>query len=175
MIVVIDTNVPVVANGRSEQASPDCVLACVQKLRRVTQRGRVVLDDQWRIVREYQANLRSSGQPGVGDAFLKWILTNLANTKRCELVTITPIGNGMNFQEVPSDPALKNFDRSDRKFVAVALAYSQHPPILQAIDIKWWDVKDSLHRNGVKVEFLCQQDLQRLQTSRKKRQRRRTR
>jgi len=173
MTVVVDTNVPVVANSRSGQASPDCVLVCLQRLDRITRTGRVALDDQWRIIREYQANLRSSGQPGVGDAFLKWILTNLANPERCELVSITPVGDETNFQEFPSDTALRRFDPSDRKFVAVALAHSQHPPIIQAIDSKWWEFRIPLRRNGVKVEFLCQQDLQRLQTLKGKRGRRR--
>jgi hypothetical protein len=175
MIVVVDTNVPVVANSRSGQASPDCVLVCLQRLVRITRTGRVALDDQWRIIREYQANLRSSGQPGVGDAFLKWILDNRANPERCELVKITPIDNEKSFQEFPSDPALRHFDRSDRKFVAVALAHSQRPPILQAIDSKWWAFRAPLRRNGVNVEFLCQRDLQRLRTQKGKRRGRHTR
>ena len=172
MMVVVDTDVAVVANRRSEQASADCVRMCVQRLERITKEtDQLVLDDQWRIIREYQNNLRSEGQPGVGDAFLKWVLTNWKNPKRCQLVTITQVGNNeTDFREFPSDPALKGFDRSDRKFVAVALAHSQHPPILQAVDSKWWKVKEALERNSVKVEFLCPHDMQRLQTSKRKRQ-----
>jgi hypothetical protein len=76
-----------------------------------------------------------------------------------------------NFLEFPVDRALKNFDRSDRKFVAVALAHPERPPILQAVDSKWWGFKDALNRNGVRVEFLCPDDLQRLQVRKAKRQR----
>src|SRR5262249_4906186 len=135
-----------------------------------------VLDDQWRIIREYRSNLRSEGQPGIGDALLKWVLTNWKNPKRCQLVTITQVGdNETDFLEFPSEPALQGFDPSDRKFVAVALAHAQRPPILQAVDSKWWDMKEALERNNVKVEFLCPYDMQRLQTSNRGKRQRRTR
>jgi hypothetical protein len=164
-MVVVDTNVAVVANGRSEQASPDCVLNCARQLRRITSGAeKLVLDDQWMIIREYQSNLRFSGQPGVGDAFLKWVLTNRYNAERCELVSITLIidESGMTFEEFPSDPALSGFDRDDRKFVAVALAHSQKPPILEAVDTGWWVFRKALCRNGVKVKFVCEDDIRRL-------------
>jgi len=169
MMVVVDTNVAVVANRRSEQASANCVRMCEQRLRRIT-RGtdRLVLDDQRRIIREYQHNLRTEGQRGIGDNFFIWVLTNWKNPRRCRLVTITQVGNNeTDFQEFPSDPALQGFDPSDRKFVAVALAHLQCPPILQAVDSKWWDMKEALERNNVQVEFLCPYDMQRLQTSHK--------
>ena len=172
MRVVIDTNVAVVANRRSEQASPECVRSCLQRLQMITQEtDKLVLDNQRHIIREYQANLRSDGQPGVRDAFLKWVLTNWKNKKRCELVMITQVGTDeTDFREFPTDPALKGFDRSDRKFVAVALAHSQRPPILQAVDSKWWNFKEALGRYDVKVDFLCPQDLQRLRGRQRKQQ-----
>ncbi|MBN2305850.1 MAG: hypothetical protein JXQ72_15310 [Anaerolineae bacterium] len=165
MIVVIDTNVPIVANGDSEQASPACVLVCVECIRQIRTQGRLVLDDRWRIVREYMKNLQSSGQPGVGDAFLKWVLTNQANPNRCELVTITPVDpadpNETDFREFPADPDLAGFDPADRKFVAVACAHPDHPSILQAADFKWWNFQDTLLAHGVEVRFVCEDDLQR--------------
>lgn len=162
--IVVDTNVPVVANRQSAQASPECVLACVQRLGRITNEAEsLVLDDQYLIVTEYIHNLASSGQPGVGDAFLKWVLTNWANPQRCQLVRITPLnGQKVTFQEFPAVPDLAGFDPSDRKFVAVALAHGQQSPILQAVDSKWWEFRDALHCNGVQVDFLCEQDIQRL-------------
>lgn len=62
MAVIADTNVVVVANGRSEQASPDCVETCGERLEEIT-RGEVklVLDNRWIILREYMQNLRSNG------------------------------------------------------------------------------------------------------------------
>lgn len=161
MTVVVDTNVPVVANGHSEQASPDCVVACARRLEALTRSGKLALDDKWLIIGEYRANLRSSGQPGVGDAFLKWVLTNWGNSQRCEIVKITLVNSSeTEFREFPKDKRLRAFDPSDRKFVAVALAHPNRPPILQAVDWKWWGFRKVLHSNGVDVEFLCEEDYQ---------------
>lgn len=163
MMVVVDTNVAVVANGRSEQASQKCVQNCAEWLYQITNGARkLVIDDEWRIIGEYKDNLRSTGQPGIGDAFLKWVLTNWRNPERCELVSITPTDHDASFKEFPTDPELTNFDRKDRKFVAVALGHQQNPPILQAVDGPWWNFRDILPRNGVKVEFLCEDDIRRL-------------
>ncbi len=64
-----------VANGRgqSPQASEDCVSSCVRRLEEVKATGKIVLDEGNLILSEYERNLRSDGQPGVGDAFLKWV------------------------------------------------------------------------------------------------------
>lgn len=160
MIVVVDTNVPVVANGRSEQASPECVKDCAVRLRQLTGKGKLVLDDGWLILREYMDNLRSSGQPGSGDAFLKWVLSNYRNPKFCELVKITPKNSSKtDFEEFPTDPKLKNFDVTDKKFVAVAFAHPDKPPILQAVDTGWWEMKEPLGAAGVTIDFICEKDI----------------
>ena len=161
MTVVADTNVAVVANGLSEQASEDCVEICAEKLEEVM-RGKVklALDDDWQILSEYTRNLHSTGAE-VGDRFLQWTLRNWANSQRCALVSITPINNLENeFQEFPTDPDLQDFDPDDRKFIAVALAHPEKPPILQAVDYKWLDFRDALQRNGVTVAFICEEDIQ---------------
>jgi len=155
VIAVIDTNVPVVANGQGGDF-PGCVVACLRCLIEFRRSGVLVLDDGWRIIREYMGNLRSSGQPGVGDAFLKWVLTNWANPTRCCLVAIAESGSGRkDFAEFPADPRLAEFDPDDRKFVAVARAHPQHPPILQALDSEWWHCRETLAENQVDVTFLC--------------------
>lgn len=158
--VVVDTNVPALANDLGSPF-PACVAACVARLRRITRSGQIVLDDSWLILREYQANLRSSGQPGVGDAFLKWVLLNWASASRCCLVSVTPCGDKM-FEEFPDAPELSGFDPDDRKFVAVALADEDNPPILQALDSEWWGYRKELAENGVTVDFLCPREIQKL-------------
>ena len=154
MYVIVDTNRPVVANGRSSQASPQCVINCLRRLREIQQGQILVLDDGWLIVKEYMKNLSSTGQPGVGDAFLKWVLTNIGNPQRCQLVPITEISEN-NFQEFPQDPALADLYLSDRKFVALALAHPEKPPILNAVDSDWRNFHDRLSTHGVRVKFLC--------------------
>ncbi len=160
MKVIVDTNVAVVANGRqkSPQASPSCVVACVERLHDLQLRHTLVLDNGWRILREYLRELSPAGQPGVGDAFLKWVLTNRANPARCEQVHINPRDSAQfdgEFSEFPDDPALDRFDPSDRKFVAVAIAHAEHPSILNAVDTDWWPYRAVLAGHGVCVDFLC--------------------
>ena len=160
-MVVVDTNVVVVANGRSEQASSDCVETCGERLEEIM-RGEVklVLDNRWIILREYMQNLQSNGAD-VGDRFLGWILVN--KDTQCDLISIAPVDGSENeFEEFPDDPALEGFDPDDRKFIAVACAHPEKPPILQAVDSQWWDFRDAFRRNGVTVEFICKDDIQRL-------------
>ncbi|HUS93536.1 MAG TPA: hypothetical protein VM695_16890 [Phycisphaerae bacterium] len=152
---VVDTNVAVVANGRAEQAGQSCVLACVEALRAV-RRGRLVIDDALRILTEYRKNLRMSGEGGPGNAFMRWAWDKQLDPARCENVAITPkAGAEDDFQEFPDDPALRGFDRSDRKFVAVALASSLGPEVLNATDSDWWDYREPLRRHGAKLCFVC--------------------
>ena len=57
---------------------------------------------------------------------------------------------------------LEGFDPDDRKFIAVACAHPEKPPILQAVDSQWLDFRDALRENGVTVAFICEDDIQRL-------------
>ena len=161
MKVIVDTNVPLVANGKADQASEDCVETCIDKLMEITQGNvKLVLDDQRRIIEEYRNKLNPGGFPGVGDAFLKWVEINWANSQQCGLVSITRVDDlEANFQEFPTDSALSDFDPDDRKFIAVALAHSEKPPILQAVDRAWWHYRGALHQNGVTVDFICEDDI----------------
>jgi len=47
---VVDTNVPIVANGKSNQASLTCVLTCAKKLQEIQNNHLLVLDDKWLII-----------------------------------------------------------------------------------------------------------------------------
>ena len=167
MMVIVDTNVAVVANGKSEQASEECVDTCIGRLDQII-RGetKLVLDADWIILDEYSRNLNSSGKPGTGDRFLVWCLRNWTIPEQCDLVPITPIeGAETEFQEFPTDLELENFDPADRKFVAVAVAHCEKPPILQAVDSQWLDFRDVLLQHGVRVQFICEDDIHRLRGS----------
>ena len=162
MRVIIDTNVAVVANRRTTTATNRCVISCVRRLQAVETEHTLVIDRSWHILREYMRELRSEGQPGVGDAFLRWVLTNQANSARCEQVNITLNSereDDTDFAEFPNDPRLAGFDRSDRKFVAVARSHPEHPPILNAVDTDWRDHYAVLAEHEVTVEFLCPDEM----------------
>jgi len=154
---LVDTNVGATANFNSD-ASDECALTCMLTLREITERGHLVLDDIGLIFDEYRRNMSMSGQPGVGDAFMLWVMNNQYNADRCTRVSITPV-NG-SFEEYPADEALEDFDPSDRKFVAAAAAHDQNPPILVACDTDFWIARVALAAAGIRVEFLCRDDIQ---------------
>jgi hypothetical protein len=157
MKAVIDTNVLLVANGHHAGASEDCVSECVRRLQAMQAGGVAVIDDDYRIIREYQNKMRPNAQKGVGNAYLKWLLQNQANAGRVELVSITELPPDR-FTEFP-DPALElQFDIPDRKFAAVAYTHPGKPPIWQATDSKWLDWWPALVAKGVRVDFLCPED-----------------
>ena len=154
--MVIDTNVLVTANGRSDHAGLDCQLSCVDALEEAKKRHVVTVDDGMLILDEYRRNASLGGQPGVGDAFLKWLWQNQGNPRHCEQVTISPTKRDQRyFQEFPADPALSGFDPSDRKFVAAAVASRKRPEIINATDSDWWDFREALAANGLAIRFLC--------------------
>ena len=106
------------------------------------------------ILDEYRRNLNPSGQPGLGDFFFKWVWERQADERHCRIVDVTPNDERV-FDEFPDDPRLSNFDRDDRKFVAVAIASGTAPKILNASDTDWWIHRQELGRHGVEIEFLC--------------------
>ena len=51
--VIVDTNVPLAAGGRSE--SEDCVINCVLEIQKIVEGGsKLALDDKRRIIDEYR-------------------------------------------------------------------------------------------------------------------------
>src|SRR5262249_5623859 len=149
---VADTGVLIAANGREEEIDPECVKSCIAALMKVRE-GLLVLDEGMLIFREYQNHCSFSGQPGVGDAFFKWVHDNRYSETVCERVELVPHPDWV-FERFPADPDLAKFDRSDRKFVAAALTSVNDPTLLIAVDTDWWDHRDALKANGVKISFL---------------------
>ncbi|TQE99084.1 MAG: hypothetical protein FKY71_10445 [Spiribacter salinus] len=160
-IVVVDTNVAIVANGRNGMSS-DCVKRCAEHINLVSKTKTLAVDEAWEIVKEYMRHLKQEGQPGVGDAFLKWVLTNHANPKRCVKVVIRRCearGDPVDYREFPDHEGLAGFDPSDKKFVAVSNARRDKPDILQGSDSKWLEWCKSLRECGVRVLFVCEDEL----------------
>lgn len=155
---LVDTNVPKTANlalnpTTIPQELTGCVLACVEAVEHVVKQSGLVLDSSDEIFTEYRSNLSLSGQPGVGDTFAKWVHDNQWNTGKVTRITINR--NGDSYDEFPNHDGLIQFDKSDRKFIAVANAHPAKPPVLQATDSKWWGWKDALKEVGITVQFLC--------------------
>ena len=155
---LVDTNVPINTNlatnpDPGSDVPDECVLACVEAIDHVVKQGDLVLDSADEIFTEYRNHLSLSGQPGVGDGFMKWVNDNRWKFPDTDRVAITK--NGDSYDKFPDHDGLTQFDKSDRKFIAVANAHPAKPPVLQATDSKWWGWKDALEEVGITVRFLC--------------------
>ena len=91
---------------------------------------------------------------------MKWVLINRGNPDRVEQVSIhKTVGNETWYDEMPKDTTPEFFDKSDLKFIAVSLAHSEIPPIVNTTDTDWLKIEDILLGWGIKVEFLCREEL----------------
>ena len=152
---VVDTNVPIVANGRPDPSrgarppSIDCRLAAITLLETLLARGRIVVDLGGDIQREYHRRLNPSGQPGVGDRFY---LAVINSGQRIERVPLARHADGT-YADFPDEPALATFDKSDRKFAA--LARRETVPVANATDPDWLEHRACLRAHGIEVDFIC--------------------
>ena len=144
---IVDTNVGIIANDNIGDSirPPECIRACAGFIANLMASGRIVLDFGWEIISEYKHCMRSPGEPGVGDAFLKWVLTNHANPDRCHKV---------NINEVVVPMELTDFDADDHKFIKTAVA-SPDAQVAQAADSLWWKRRADFDRANIAVYFLC--------------------
>jgi hypothetical protein len=156
---IVDTNVPKTAN---KSLQPDlisdkhfiiCIMNCIELIDQIIQKGGLVIDAGDEIFDEYRQQLSMSGQPGVGDRFMKWVHDNRWKFPNEDRVPITKINQS--YQEFPEHIDLKQFDLSDRKFIAVANNHPDKPPVYQATDSKWLGWSNALKECGIHVNFLC--------------------
>lgn len=159
---VVDTNVLLVADrlqtADTSEAEIECIYQCVQALRHIMRSGQIVLDEGRLILSEYNRKLPRKKQPSVGSEFWRWVHRHQAMATHCSLIRISATDAASSkFAEFPDHPALANFDADDRKFVAVAAAHPKKPPILQAVDAKWWQLwREALNDCGISVVYLCE-------------------
>jgi hypothetical protein len=152
----VDTNVPIVANGRPDPSNggrtpaPTCRLAAIDFLEETLARRRVLLDLAGEIQGEYRRYLDPRGQPGVGDRFYLQIL--MSAPIRVERIDLPRGADGM-YSDFPNHPALNNFDPADRKFAA--LARRTGAPVANATDSDWLYHCAALVKHGISVVFVC--------------------
>lgn len=149
--VVVDTNVPIVANGRDTDAGVECELACVRAINEIQTIGTVVLDESESIMNEYQRYLNYSGEPGVGDSFFRYLFNNqYSSNARIRRVPITASNDDRHgFEELPEN----ELDPSDRKFLAAAVVSGAS--IVNATDSDWQEQQDLLDRLSVRLIEVC--------------------
>jgi hypothetical protein len=151
--MIIDTNVIVSVDDRDPVAKPHCIVRCIDTISKARD-SIVALDDQDLIITEYLRNVVGSYPLAVGAQFVLDLRNNRFDPDRCERVTIRP-NPEREFDEFPDDPRLATFDRSDRKFVAVAIAAASPHQIYNAVDSDWAAVDAALDDHGVSVVYLC--------------------
>ena len=147
---VVDTNVLICANGRDTHADRACRRACARELHSIRSEGIVYLDDAGHIFQEYRNNLNFSGEPGVGDAFFKFVHENQFSDARVVRVRISPnCDDNRGFDELPRN----GLDRSDRKFLAVAVV--ARAPIVNATESDWHENQALLDKLQIDIRQLC--------------------
>lgn len=148
--VVIDTNVAILAN--LTEGSLECQLECSNYLSQPAGLC-ICLDEQNKIMDEYARHLSHRGPPKIGDMFFKFLHDNQHNSQRIKRVSINCLNEDCT--EISSDDDVVNqlTDRSDRKFLAVAL--QAKAAIVNATDGDWLENQALLDSLGVKVRQLC--------------------
>ncbi len=154
---IVDNNVPMAANDVSA-ASPECVISAIDLLYEV-QKGMIVLDDTQQIYMEYKTYLDFDPRPQMpGKSFYLWVHENQFNPAKCEQATITPHPN-RGFTEFPEDEELQEFDKADRKFVALFFKSVNLPTIYNATDSDWVQLGSAFARLGIRITNICPEDL----------------
>lgn len=152
---VVDTNVPIVANGRPDPKddrppSLACRIGAVTFLQKALASGKVLVDLAGEIQAEYRKYLNASGQPGVGDRFYQEVINSAPRLiERIEL----PKGDDDEYTDLPQALIAANFDRSDRKFAA--LGGREQAPVINATDSDWLNHRATLEGNGIRIQFVC--------------------
>ena len=141
--VVVDTNVPVVANGRDTHADELCQISCIEAILEIQSGRTVVLDEQGEVFAEYQDYLSFRGEPGVGDRFFRYVYDHQHSGSRVRLVPITKTDDARGFEELPAN----SLDPSDRKFLALAVVTKA--AIVNATDSDWREQRELLDRLSV--------------------------
>lgn len=152
---VVDTNVAIVANGRSDPEDPrspsiPCRIAAVTFLSELVKNGTILLDAEGAIQAEYRPHFNPRGAPGVGDRFYQEVLHS--SPRLVERVDLHKRLDG-EYEDLPQSLIDAGFDPSDRKFAA--LACKEGVPVLNAIDSDWIEHSITLAAEGIQVDNLC--------------------
>lgn len=113
--------------------------------------SKLVLDMDYEIIREYRKRIPTN--TALGKIFWRWFNTYIGQISLDDMVKLAKDSDG-NYIMFPLEDRTEAFDISDRKFVALARAHSEHPPIVEATDGKWLGFKDVFEEYGVHIEFL---------------------
>lgn len=147
---VIDTNVPIVANGDSERVTIGCRLAAVELLQKAINKGMIFVDSAGAIEDEYRRYLNPRGQPGVGDRFYLEIINSDPN--KVKRIDVEKDIDGQ-YSDLPQEIISSAFDQGDRVFAAVAR--KSKAKIYNTVDTDWIEHRATIEEHGIPIVFLC--------------------
>lgn len=154
--VIIETNLALVASGECDQASEACVAECQKRLRCVIEgAATLALDTGGHILAEYKKQLSASGEPRLGDRFLKWVYNNQWSDGCTRVDVVSKDDAGCEYAELDDLKGIEGFDSDDRKFLATAVVGGSRMRLLNAVDSDWLDFKAPIEAAGVNLEFVC--------------------
>ena len=134
---VVDTNVALFADRINEKCDNNLERACIQKSMEFIKalilgsEYIIALDTSWDILNEYRKNF-TADKP-IANEFFKWALL-MHNTHYQEVVVDIKKTSEYTYDEFPKIPELDTFDKSDRKFIAVAYKHPRKPSVVVAAD-----------------------------------------
>ncbi|MDO4339912.1 MAG: hypothetical protein Q4C91_17775 [Eubacteriales bacterium] len=113
--------------------------------------SKLVLDADYQIIKEYRN--RISMKTDMGRIFWRWFNKYISCILFDDYLKLDKDSEG-NYVKFPLEERTKDFDFSDRKFVALSRTHSEHPTIVEATDGKWFGFKEIFEEYGVHIEFL---------------------
>lgn len=152
MQAILDTNVLVVANDPHHRAVIECRAACVKFANEARDHAELIIDDAGEVMEEYLGAIATDRPHGIGARFVIELIHNQGFASRVQRVELCKDKND-EFVAFPKTSELERFDRSDRKFAA--LAKRTGVPVTNAVDSDWLDYRAPLAANGIHVVFLC--------------------
>lgn len=159
MIRVVDTNVPLVVK-LGDDWPRELLDACEEIIEQILERQvPVVTDAAGEIVEEYLHQLSISGQPSLGDEFVRYVHDRRFTWDAAFRPDIQPHPTeDHSYAVLNGDDA--EIDKSDRKFIAAAKVAGV--PVVQATDTKWLDWGAVLGRHGVQVVYAHEESIRAL-------------
>ncbi len=154
--VIMDTNVAVKAAtppGKCKEEELKMQKTCMKFIKNFTDNpeSKLVIDTDYEIIREYRN--RVPGNTNIGKIFWRWFNAYAGRISSEDIVKLEKDSDG-NYLMFPMEQRTKDFDYSDRKFIALAKAHPEHPPIIEAADGKWLGYRDIFEEYGIHIKFL---------------------
>ncbi len=152
-LLVLDTNVLVVANRQNPAVAEQCVDQARECLANAAIRDTVCLDKDDQILTEYARQINAEARPqDIAARLLIWLRQNKYSENRIRIVDLK-INLAGEYTDCPIKLILAGFDVSDRKFAAVAK--KGKATVINATDSDWLDHAATLQEVGIRVDNLC--------------------